>query len=210
MRIVHSPSWVQRGCGTAFWISSWCSYTDTLRPWGIQWPVQYRWGWCGSPGAGFPTKPDSVNRQTTHASWLIKECKQVEEIRVQNKSHRHAHKIHIKVLFWLWKRTWLSDSPWSRSNWTLDILAWKEHTMSVSKSRGNKIHRNSRARSLFRPLKSIVIATGQFMFLKFEFLSWFDSRNLKLFHRFSNWLKQNTITHSGVVWLLTALSYMNL
>lgn len=26
----------------------------------------------------------------------------------------------------------LSDSPWSRSNWTLDIRAWKEHTTSVS------------------------------------------------------------------------------
>lgn len=28
-----------------------------------------------------------------------------------------------------WRR--LSDSPWGRSNWTLDILAWKEHTRSV-------------------------------------------------------------------------------
>ncbi len=28
-----------------------------------------------------------------------------------------------------WRR--LSDSPWGRSNWTLDSLAWKEHTRSV-------------------------------------------------------------------------------
>ena len=54
-------------------------------------------------------------------------------------SHTHTHaqphtKIHTRfcLFFWLWKKSWLADSPWSRSNWTLGILAWKEHTRSVS------------------------------------------------------------------------------
>lgn len=57
-------------------------------------------------------------------------------------THKHITKIHIKLFFVFSfgykKKTWLSDSPWSRSNWTLDILAWKEHTMSVSKTHGKQ------------------------------------------------------------------------
>lgn len=126
VKINYLPFWAQKGYGRVFWISSWCSCIDTLHPWGTQWLTQCQWGWCGSPVAGFPINQSVL---TTNTSWLTKLGKQ----EIRNKPYTLTKTKSITNCLLLQRKTWSSDSPWSRSNWTLDILAWKEHTMSVSK-----------------------------------------------------------------------------
>lgn len=101
------------------------------RPWGIQWPVQCQWGWSGSPGAGFPKNQTGLTGNDPHRLINIG-----RETRVQNKitqPYTLTAQNPYQTVFGYERKTWLSDSPWSRSNWTLDTLAWKEHIMSVNK-----------------------------------------------------------------------------
>lgn len=148
-KINYIPFWAQRGYGIVFWISSWCSCIDTPHPWGIQWPVQCRWGWCGSLAAGFPTNQSVL---TTNTKWLKKVGKPVG--RIEPLSYTLTNTKSMSNCLWLQRKTWSSDSPWSRSNWTLDILAWKEHTMSVSKPHDKQEQRKWGTQKLRQDLSS--------------------------------------------------------
>lgn len=61
----------------------------------------------------------TVRSETTHA------LNYIHPYVLTPQTHRHIARRNQDN----WRR--LSDSPWGRSNWTLDILAWKEHTRSV-------------------------------------------------------------------------------
>lgn len=131
--------WVQKGCDRGSEISSWCNCSDRLHPWGIQLPIRCQSGWCGSQEAGYPedkkvTHGNTVPVPTVLAMKIQTNGKVRNDPRAQlhthpyvltPQTHRHIARRNQD------NRRRLSDSPWGRSNWTLDILAWKEHTRPV-------------------------------------------------------------------------------
>lgn len=130
--------WVQKGCDRGSEISSWCNCSDRLHPWGIQLPIRCQSGWCGNQGAGFPVNKMVIYGNTEPVPTVMAMKMTNGKVRHEPRAQLHTHPSTLTPqTHWHipsrnqdnWRR--LSDSPWGRSNWTLDILAWKEHTRSV-------------------------------------------------------------------------------